>query len=117
MKSGYWLAFVLAQSAPRHDNKCGRFSCRKVPRNIMAQAIVDPIELRRFAHHLKQFNADLRDRVATLHGQLIALDDTWRDQEHLKFTQEFEETMHVIQHFLETADQHVPLLVRKAERI
>ena len=83
----------------------------------MAQAIVDPIELRRFAHHLKQFNAEMRDRVAALHGQLIGLGDTWRDQEHDKFTQEFEETMHVVKHFLETSDQHVPLLLRKAERI
>jgi hypothetical protein len=83
----------------------------------MAQAIVDPLELRRFAHHLKQFNAEVRDRVAALHGQLVGLGDTWRDQEHEKFTQEFHETMHVIHHFLEAADQHVPLLIRKAERI
>jgi uncharacterized protein YukE len=83
----------------------------------MAQAIVDPIELRRFAHHLKQFNAELRDRVAGLHGQLIGLGDTWRDQEHEKFTQQFEEAMHVVNHFLEASDQHVPLLLRKAERI
>jgi hypothetical protein len=83
----------------------------------MAQAIVDPIELRRFAHHLKQFNAELRDRIASLHGQLVGLGDTWRDQEHEKFTQQFQETMHVVEHFLETSDQHVPLLVRKAERI
>ena len=83
----------------------------------MAQAIVDPIELRRFAHHLKIFNADLRDRVAALHGQLVGLGDTWRDQEHEKFTQEFEATLHVVEHFLEAADQHVPFLQRKAERI
>jgi uncharacterized protein YukE len=83
----------------------------------MAQAIVDPLELRRFAHHLKQFNAEVRDRVAALHGQLVSLGDTWRDQEHEKFRQEFEETMHVVEHFLEASDQHVPLLLRKAERI
>jgi Proteins of 100 residues with WXG len=83
----------------------------------MAKAIVDPIELRRFAHHLKQFNADVRDRVVALHAQLIALGDTWRDQEHDKFTQQFEETMLVVNHFLEGSDQHVPLLLRKAERI
>src|SRR3712207_8209615 len=43
--------------------------------------------------------------------------DTWRDQEHEKFTQEFEQTLHVIEHFLEVGDQHVPFLMRKAERI
>ena len=83
----------------------------------MAQAIVDPIELRRFAHHLKQFNADLRDRVAALHGQLVNLGDTWRDQEHDKFAEEFAQTLHVIEAFVASADLHIPFLFRKAERI
>ena len=83
----------------------------------MAQAIVDPVELRRFAHHLKQFNGDLRERVAALHGQLVSLSDTWRDQEHEKFTRQFEETMNVLEAFLEAADEHIPTLLRKAERI
>src|SRR5207302_11404159 len=50
-------------------------------RNVMAQAIVDPAEIRRFAHHLKQFSEELKDRMAVLHGQLTGLGDTWRDQE------------------------------------
>ena len=83
----------------------------------MSQAIVDPIELRRFAHHLKQFNGDLRDRLAALHSQMVSLGDTWRDQEHMKFVQEFEETLHVIEHFLGASEVHIPLLLRKAERI
>jgi uncharacterized protein YukE len=98
--------------------------CEKMKRSglrphedIMSQAIVDPLELRRFAHHLKQFNGDLRERISGLHAEMTRLSDTWRDQEHEKFTQEFEATLHVIEHFLETADQHVPFLQRKAERI
>jgi hypothetical protein len=83
----------------------------------MSNAIVDPVELRRFAHHLKQFNADLRDRVGGLHGHLLTLGDSWRDQEHDKFIHEFEETMRVVEQFLEIADQHVPFLLRKAERV
>ena len=83
----------------------------------MPQAIVDPGELRRFAHNLKQFTNELHNQILVLHGQLVGLGDTWRDQEHEKFRQEFEETMHVIHHFLEASDQHVPLLLRKAERI
>lgn len=83
----------------------------------MARAIVDPAELRRFAHNLKQFNVELRDRLAALHGQLTSLADTWRDQEHEHFVQEFDQTMHVLAGFLETADQHIPFLLRKAERV
>jgi uncharacterized protein YukE len=83
----------------------------------MAQAVVDPGELRRFALSLKQFNNELRDRLAVLHGQMMGLSDTWRDQEHSKFAQEFEETMHVLAAFVENSDQHIPFLLRKAERI
>jgi uncharacterized protein YukE len=83
----------------------------------MPQAIVDPDELRRFAQNLKQFNTELRDRMAALHGQLVNLGDTWRDQEHDKFAEEFEQTLHVIEAFVESADLHIPFLFRKAERI
>jgi uncharacterized protein YukE len=83
----------------------------------MSQAIVDPGEIKRFAHHLKQFNGEMRDRVAALQGHLLGLSDTWRDQEHEKFVQQFEETMNVLEGFLEAADQHVPFLLRKAERV
>jgi uncharacterized protein YukE len=83
----------------------------------MAQAIVDPAELRRFAQNLKRFNNEVHTNLAALHGQLLALGDTWRDQEHALFLQEFEQTVAVLEKFLETADLHIPFLLRKAERI
>ncbi len=82
----------------------------------MPQAIIDPGELRRFAQNLKQFNSELQTQIAVLHGQLVGLGATWRDQEHLKFSEEFEQTMLVINRFIEAADQHIPFLMRKAER-
>ena len=83
----------------------------------MAQAIVDPAELRRFAQSLKRFNHELQSSLTMLHGQMLALGDSWRDQEHLKFVQEFEQTLHAIEKFTETANQHIPFLLRKAERV
>lgn len=83
----------------------------------MAQAIVDPEELRRFAGLLKKFNADVGSGLAALHGQLAGLGDTWRDQEHQKFVQEFHDTALVVERFLEAAQQHIPFLMRKADRI
>jgi uncharacterized protein YukE len=83
----------------------------------MSQAIVDPGELRRFAASLKRFNGDLRSALAGLHGQLVGLGESWRDQEHDRFRQEFEATMQVIERFLEVSEEHIPFLVRKAERI
>jgi len=83
----------------------------------MAQAIVDPQELRRFAHQLKQFNDDLRERMTLLHAQMMGLSDSWRDQEHVRFVEEFEMTLHVVEEFLGNSEQHVPFLLRKAERV
>jgi uncharacterized protein YukE len=83
----------------------------------MAQAIVDPAELRRFAANLKRFNTDLQMNLSGLHGQMLALGDTWRDQEHDKFREEFELTMKEMERFLESCGLYIPLLLRKAERI
>ncbi len=82
----------------------------------MPQAIVDPAELRRFAHSLKSFNSELQSQLAVLHGQLVGLGASWRDQEHIKFTEEFEQTMQVLGRFIEATDQHIPFLLRKADR-
>ena len=83
----------------------------------MPQAIVDPEELRRFAQSLKRFNNELQTQITALHGQLLGLGDTWRDQEHEKFCQEFEQTSSVVDRFIELANEHIPFLMRKAERI
>jgi uncharacterized protein YukE len=83
----------------------------------MAQAIVDPLDLRQFAQSLKKFNADLEDSLNSLASQLSALSTTWRDQENKKFCEEFEQHMRIIARFIEANNQHIPLLLRKAERI
>src|SRR5207253_702992 len=100
---------------------------RKLPRNgsgrsgtrrgLMSQAIVNPAELRRFVHNLQRFNSELQNQMTMLRGQLVSLGQTWRDQEHEKFTQEFQETMLVLNRFVEAANEHIPLLMRKAQRV
>ena len=83
----------------------------------MAQAIVDPDELREFARSLKKYNHDLREHSRSLSNQLAALSGSWRDQEQKKFTQQFEDGMKMIARFLENNEAHVPYLLRKAEHI
>jgi uncharacterized protein YukE len=83
----------------------------------MSQAIVDPNELRRFAHNLERFSSELQNQMLLLRGQLNNLGRTWRDQEHEKFTREFEETLLATNRFLEAARTHIPFLLRKAERV
>jgi uncharacterized protein YukE len=82
----------------------------------MPQAIVDPGELRRFAYQLKQFHAEMQQNLSALHGRLLGLGDTWRDQEHQKFVAEFEETLRAVQKFSAACELHIPFLLRKAER-
>ena len=83
----------------------------------MAQAIVDPGELRRFAHSLKKFNQDLSEGLASLAAQLEGLGTSWRDQENKKFAESFEEHLRGIARTTEETNQYVPFLLRKAEKI
>ncbi len=81
----------------------------------MPQAIADPEDLRRFSAELKQFNSQLRESTGRLQSQFVRLGDTWRDQEHQKFAQEFQQTMRVLAQFMRTADEHIPFLLSKAK--
>jgi hypothetical protein len=83
----------------------------------VSQAIADPAELRRFAHNLKRFCAELQSALAGLHGQYLALGDTWRDQEYDKFKQEFELALTNHERLVEVSAEFIPFLLRKAERL
>jgi uncharacterized protein YukE len=83
----------------------------------MAKAVVDPAELRRFAQDLKRFNNELQNQMASLHSRLVELGQTWRDQEHQKFVEEYEATMKVLHRFVDASGKHIPFLLRKAERV
>ncbi len=83
----------------------------------MAQAIMDPEQVRRFADELKRFNADLQDRIASLQTRFAALGDSWQDQEQAKFAEEFAQIMKALKKFVEVSNQQTPYLLRKAQRI
>ena len=83
----------------------------------MPQAIMDPEEVRRFADELKRFNSDLQDRVVALQARFAALGDTWQDQEHIKFADEFKHMIKALKKFVEASKQQTPYLLRKAQRI
>ena len=83
----------------------------------MSQAIMDPEQVRRFAEELQRFNRDLQNRMGSLQARFAALGDTWQDQEHTKFSEEFKQTVKALKKFVDVSDQHVPYLQRKAQRI
>ncbi|MBI5723117.1 MAG: WXG100 family type VII secretion target [Planctomycetes bacterium] len=80
----------------------------------MGKAHVDPAELRRFASELNRFNNELETLLGGLHGKLRNLEQTWRDQEQHKFTEEFEQTMKLLGGFLEHSREHAAFLAKKA---
>lgn len=83
----------------------------------MPQAVVDPDELRQFAQRLKKFNTELHDRLVSLNNGMNALSSTWRDQEHKRFSEQFDEHLKLMARFLELSERHVPYLARKADQI
>ena len=83
----------------------------------MAQAIMDPERVRRFAEELHRFNSDLENRMISLQSRFGALGDTWQDQEHEKFSEEFKLAMKALKKFIDLSRLHTPYLLRKAQRI
>ena len=83
----------------------------------MAKAVVDPDEMRRFAAELKRFNGSLQAELIGIRRQFTKLGETWRDQEHAKFAEEFERMVNVLVRFADASTKQVPLLLRKAEAI
>jgi len=83
----------------------------------MPQAIMDPEDVRRFAQELKKFNADLQNGMSSLQARFASLGDSWQDQEHAKFAEEFKQTIKALKKFIEVSNQHTPYLLRKAQKI
>lgn len=78
---------------------------------------MDPEQVRRFAEELKRFNSDLQDKMVSLQARFAALSDTWQDDEHAKFAEEFIQIMKALKRFIEVSGQQTPYLLRKAQRI
>jgi uncharacterized protein YukE len=83
----------------------------------MAQVIIEPEQVKRFAEELQRFNRDLQHRMGSLQARFSALGDSWQDQEHARFSEEFKDTLKTLKKFVELSEQHVPYLLRKAQRI
>ncbi len=83
----------------------------------MTQAVVDPEQLRQFAAMLKRYTQQIRESTASLTQAQARLADSWRDQEHRKFSDEFEAQIKLVNKLLESSEQHIPYLLKKAEII
>ena len=66
---------------------------------------------------LNRFNGELQSLMGGLHGRLRGLENTWRDQEQRKFVEVFEQTLKVLNVFLENSHLHASFLSKKAAAI
>jgi uncharacterized protein YukE len=83
----------------------------------MNQAVVDPDQLRQFAGHLHRFVEELKTRGTALGAQMHQLEQTWRDEQQRKFAEDFTEQMRQLSRLVQSTEQHIPYLMRKAEQI
>lgn len=83
----------------------------------MSQAIGDPDQIRQFAAQLSQFSEELRQRGGALGAQMNQLEQSWRDEQQRKFSQEFQDQLRQLQRLIQATDQHIPYLLRKAEQL
>jgi hypothetical protein len=59
---------------------------------------------------------DMKRQLSLTQQQLLNLGSTWRDQEHEKFVQEFQQQLTALGTFMQSTDEYVRFLLRKAER-
>ena len=82
----------------------------------MVQAIVDPVDVQKFAAQLRQHNNDLRNLLNQMNGQLQSLGQTWRDVEYNKFQGDFKNAAMTLGRFADNSDQYAIFLNRKAAK-
>ena len=81
----------------------------------MAKAIVDPNELRKLANDIQRLSDELHTQMNMLNTRSHALGQSWKDQEHRKFMDEFEQALRVLVKFQGVVKEHIPFLLRKAQ--
>jgi uncharacterized protein YukE len=82
----------------------------------VSKAVVDPEELRRFAFDLKRFNTEVQSQIVSIQRRFSKLGETWQDQEHEKFADNFSKMLSAFTKFVDASDKHIPFLLRKAQK-
>lgn len=83
----------------------------------MAQAIVDPEELERFALSLNQFIDSLNAAVGNLNGAFASLGDTWQDQKRAQFEEDYNVMIQQLHQFNVNAEEQALYLIQRASHL
>jgi len=83
----------------------------------MTQAYTDPVKLREFSNQLNSFADNIEHVMDLLKGAMGRLQETWRDQEFMKFAQEYRSAQELLNRFVQETRKTTPRLDKDAEAI
>lgn len=66
---------------------------------------------------LKRFNTEVQAEIVSVQRRFAKLGESWRDEQHRKFAEVFQKIVGTHSRLVDGAEQHVPVLLRKAQKI
>jgi len=81
----------------------------------MAQGIVDPEDLRRYASFLASMAGSLREKEVAITADFASLHDVWRDAKYEAFDAVLTQSLKQLEQFLRQSENYVRYLHAKAE--
>ena len=83
----------------------------------MANVIVDPEEMRKFANYLLKLAMDLRTMKMETRYKMHHLNQSWRDNENARFVQQFEQELKPLDKLIQMAEDYRRFLLLKASTL
>lgn len=83
----------------------------------MSDVRANPDQIEQFATSLAVFGQNVREELARIHVAFDQLSETWIDEAHERYSQQFEEMVPPISRLMEETPDHVMHLLRKAEEL
>lgn len=83
----------------------------------MSNVHANPDQIEQFATRLAIFGHNVREELAHIHVAFDQLSETWIDEAHERYGQQFAEMVPPISRLLEETPDHVSHLLRKAEEL
>ena len=83
----------------------------------MSQVHANPDQIEHFAANLAAFGKNVSEELTRIHVAFSNLSETWIDDAHARYSQQFEEMAPPISRLLEATPDHVKHLLRKAEEL
>ncbi len=74
-------------------------------------------DIEKFSRELESFNAQLQENMQRLNVYYSRMNETWQDPAFIRFSQEYEQTIHMLKTFLRDAELQIPPLRKRAAKL